>query len=187
MLEPDSSSSCHVKGRRIPPISLLPHCWCLEIPQTSWESEGQTSRPQRLLQAILFGGDRLEVGDVPNTFGDSFTEQQLGTNLQVFRMFDEPETNDSLLPCPQLVLRERRGQSIVNRSMPTQPWTLGNPRQRGEGRMLTPSLEAPPEIHHLKYHSLRPSHYSQGTGGKGTLTFSKEIWRPGDHLSALPH
>lgn len=50
----------------------------------------------------------MKVGDMPNTFGDSFPEEQLGSDLQVLRVFDEPETNDSLLPCSQLVLRERQ-------------------------------------------------------------------------------
>lgn len=50
----------------------------------------------------------MEVSDMPNAFGDSFTEKQLGSDLQVFRMLDEPETDDCLLSCPQLVLKRKR-------------------------------------------------------------------------------
>lgn len=45
---------------------------------------------------------------MPNAFGDSFTEKQLGSDLQVFRMLDEPETYDRLLSCPQLVLKRKK-------------------------------------------------------------------------------
>lgn len=47
---------------------------------------------------------------MPNAFGDSFTEKQLGSNLQVFRMLDESETDNSLLSCPQLILKRKKGQ-----------------------------------------------------------------------------
>lgn len=43
-----------------------------------------------------------------NTFGNSFTEQELGSYLQILRMFNESETDHSLFSCPQLVLNKRR-------------------------------------------------------------------------------
>lgn len=52
----------------------------------------------------------MEVGDMPNAFGDSFTEKQLGSDLQVFRMLDESETDHGLLSCPQLILKRKKGQ-----------------------------------------------------------------------------
>lgn len=45
---------------------------------------------------------------MPNAFGDSFTEKQLGSDLQVFRMLDESETDNGLLSCPQLILKKKR-------------------------------------------------------------------------------
>lgn len=47
---------------------------------------------------------------MPDAFGDSFTEKQFGSNLQVFRMLDEPETDNCLLSCPQLVLKRKMGE-----------------------------------------------------------------------------
>lgn len=48
----------------------------------------------------------LEFGDLTDAFGNSLSEEQLGTHLQVLWVFKEPESYHSFLTCAELILTE---------------------------------------------------------------------------------
>lgn len=61
----------------------------------------------QVLVLVLGGGQ--QVGDVADAFGDALSEQQLGAEPQVLRVFDEAEEDDSALASAKLFLQQGQG------------------------------------------------------------------------------
>lgn len=57
-----------------------------------------------LVLVVVLGGGQ-QAGDVANAFGDALPEEQLGSQSQVLRVFDEAEADHGSLTCTQLVLQ----------------------------------------------------------------------------------
>ena len=61
--------------------------------------------PSRLGAGLVQQGGGLQVSDMADALGHALSEEQLGPQLQVLGVFDEPEAHHGLLPRPQLLLR----------------------------------------------------------------------------------
>lgn len=61
----------------------------------------------QVLVLVLGGGQ--QAGDVADAFGYALSEQQLGAEPQVLRVFDEAEEDDSALASAKLYLQQGQG------------------------------------------------------------------------------
>lgn len=67
-----------------------------------------------VLILVVVLGWRQQAGDVADTFGDTLSEEQLGTQSQVLGVFDEAESNYGSLSGTQLVLQPQTDEEGGN-------------------------------------------------------------------------
>lgn len=71
-----------------------------------------------LVLVVVLGGGQ-QAGDVANAFGDALPEEQLGSQSQVLRVFDEAEADHGSLTCTQLVLQREEALHTNSHKMAT--------------------------------------------------------------------